>query len=914
MAAHLKLAAWNANGGLNAKKTEILAFLKENAIKILLISETHLKDSSIWSIPNYKIYRTDRPLDPKSPHAAGGTAIVVHYTVKHTPLALPPLKSMEATAISVNTGQGKKLTIISAYKKPDNIIHISDLNALMMTNMPTIMAGDLNAKHRDWNSHTENSRGNKLRKHSDKNGYIVIGPPNPTHFPGNARCRPDVLDIALVARVTAQVNIENAISLTSDHNPVIITVGTMTETSAPILRRNLTKANWKQFESTVAEHIGTLPKSEPTPISIDHDLNNLYQAIQVGLDKVAPLKLITPVDRTDTLPKGILVAISIKNRARKEYQRHRTPDLKAKYNRLCKELTSDISLHRRKTWDDKIRALTFKNQSTWQMCRSLQRGPVPNTPLQGGIGLAITAEDQANLLATTLQSAFTPNPPNPETPPIEASVDDFVRSNPRPATVPDDDLATLEELAEICKNRKPRKAPGKDGITGELIEKLPKVAAQRFLQIINCSLQANYFPNIWKEAIVVCFPKPNKDSSNPDNYRPISLLSTLSKLYERVILRRLQTHIDSCHVIPNEQFGFRTNHSTTQQLMRFTNSISTAKASKRHTATVYLDVAKAFDKVWHTGLLFKLINFNFPPYLIFIVKSFLEHRSFQVRWKNTLSFAHPILAGVPQGSTLSPTLFNVFTADMPATSRHVQLYSFADDLAVAGQSTRLCRAAKYVQKALDVIHPFYQKWRMGLNASKTTATIYTTKWNECRTPELKLDGVNISWMPVNRYLGLDIDKGLTWATHIKAILKKAHFKLSKLYSLLGSPYLDLTSKLRLYKAILRPSLTYSAPVWSGCSATHIKKLQIFQNKCLRLCASAPRATKITLLHSELGIELVKDHLAKLSTNFYPKLKDSKNPLVRALATSAINKTHPSYTPPSKARVIKRPLKPRKGIG
>jgi Reverse transcriptase (RNA-dependent DNA polymerase) len=384
-------------------------------------------------------------------------------------------------------------------------------------------------------------------------------------------------------------------------------------------------------------------------------------------------------------------------------------------------------------------------------------------------------------------------------------------------------------------------------------------------------------------------------AENPDSYRPISLLSLWSKLFEKIILSRLDKFILD-NIIPNEQFGFRKKHSTIQQLIRLSDRISDGFNKNKSSATFFLDVAKAFDKVWHSGLTFKMTQLGFPPYLTMLTHSFLRERKFQVHWLRTPSTSRPIMAGVPQGSCLSPTLFNIYTSDFPTLPSPAIAFSFADDFAALASSTKPHKAVKYAQAAINTVHPYYTKWRLGLNAEKTTATLFTKRRVIRNLPELQLHGQRIEWSRTNKYLGTTLDAKLLWADHIRIAHRSASAKLGKLYCLLSSPYVRLDTKLLLYKAVIRPTFAYAAQIWSACAPGHIGKLQVLQNKCLRISAFVPRGVRVSDLHKELNMETVNEFIQKLTMATYKKMAESANPLIRKLASIAVN-PHDRYLRP-----------------
>ena len=172
-------------------------------------------------------------------------------------------------------------------------------------------------------------------------------------------------------------------------------------------------------------------------------------------------------------------------------------------------------------------------------------------------------------------------------------------------------------------------------------------------------------------------PKPGKDPTQLKSYRPISLLSVFSKMFESIFLKKIAPHLSLRNVIPDHQFGFRKGHSTKEQVHRIVTHIKIAFEYRQYCSALFIGISQAFDKVWHEGLLYKICEV-LPTNTHKLLKSYLTTRSFQVRSKGTLSVSKKVNAGVPQGSILGPILYIIYTSDMP-TSALTYTSTFADD-------------------------------------------------------------------------------------------------------------------------------------------------------------------------------------------------------------------------------------------
>ncbi|GFT13603.1 probable RNA-directed DNA polymerase from transposon X-element [Trichonephila clavipes] len=298
-------------------------------------------------------------------------------------------------------------------------------------------------------------------------------------------------------------------------------------------------------------------------------------------------------------------------------------------------------------------------------------------------GTAITDEQKANLLAVTFQNNFTDNP----RPDNFVTNIDYIVSNTlenffsKPPSIPISPTDP-DEIINYTSRLKNNKSPGPDMISNKMIKNLPLKAFLILTYLINKILKLRHFPKNWKTAIIFPIKKPGKNNHHLTSSRPISLLSSLSKITEHIILNRINTFISDTSFINPNQYGFTRRLSTYHPLLRQTEKITSGFQRSRSTGAVFLDIQKAFDRVWISGLIYKLIIYNFPPSLIHLINSYLTNRSCQVRVKDTLSEMHNVSTGAPQGSLLGPVIFNIYINDIP-THPHTSLNIFADDTVIA---------------------------------------------------------------------------------------------------------------------------------------------------------------------------------------------------------------------------------------
>ncbi|VVC34843.1 Endonuclease/exonuclease/phosphatase,Reverse transcriptase domain [Cinara cedri] len=854
-------------------KDELLALLQNNRIDIALISETHFINSTHFYLPGFQIFKTNHP--DGTAHA--GAAIIVKSSLLFFPLPQFQTDHIQASGIQI-TLNNTPLNIFAVYSPPRHTITLNQFNDFFLTlGHKFIIGGDLNAKNLQWGCRVNNPRGNLLHLTTQNRNYKVHSPPSPTYWPTSPRKRPDILDI-FISKIPNSFHslTTNLNDLYSDHSAILLTID-----SAPLAKPKqpsliLGQMDWLKFKSSLDNQCN-LKISLKSPNDIDEAVHLLTKSIQE-----AAWSSSSPMPNTNSsinLPLHIRILISDKRRARATWQRTKYPSDKRKLNNLTNKLKRLLASIRSDNFTKRLVSLSSTDNSLWQTTRKILRTKQSVPPLKKSDGTwAVTDLDKANIFRHHLYSTFQPH--NNILTPSQIEKVNLSLSHPLPMTLPPKHIRP-SDVEYAIKNSPRHKSPGYDLITAEVATQLPKKTLLLLTHIFNPILRLSYFPVLWKFSIIIMIPKPGKPPDSPESYRPISLLPLFSKIFERIILKRILPIIEAN--IPNTQFGFRHNHSTIHQVHRLVDKISYTLEKKLICTAAFLDVSQAFDRVWHEGLLFKLKSI-LPPYYFLLFKSYLENRYFSVRSGFSLSEVSPIHAGVPQGSVTAPLLFNLFTSDQPTTP-NTTIGDFADDKALLAIHSDPEIASNLVQNHLNLLSTWYKDWGIKINETKSIHYTFTLRQIVC--PPIFLNNVPLPTAQNVRYLGLHLDRRLTWATHTHNKRLALNNRSRQLRYLLTSQHLNLKNKLLLYKLLLKPIWTYGIQLWGAAKKSNLNKIQIFQSKCLRQITKAPYFVSNHTLHKDLAIPTVQNVAKTFYKRTHSKFHSHRNPLITELSTNTI---------------------------
>ena len=389
---------------------------------------------------------------------------------------------------------------------------------------------------------------------------------------------------------------------------------------------------------------------------------------------------------------------------------------------------------------------------------------------------------------------------------------------------------------------------------------LPRSGMDFLLYIFNLSCTSHSFPSIWKTSSIIPIYKTGKLIDSPASFRPISLTSCLSKLFERIILFRLLIFLESNSILSPRQAGFRPGRSTLDQILYLFQSISDGFNKPEpgsRTILSTIDFSKAFDSVWHPALFYKLISAGLPSRFVRWTQSFLSDKRASVVFQNHKSGSFRVRRSVPQASVLGPVLFSLFINDLPASLLFsVSCSLYADDLAIWSSSPSVPTAVEATQGALFRLERWSKHWCLPLNPSKCEASFFSVDSHQANLqPNLLLLGSYLHLNPTPTFLGVTFDRTRSFSKPVSSLKAKFFPRLKALRCFSASSWGPSMKSLSvLYKSFFRSLLTYALPGWFPfLSVTNITKLERLHRAASRTITGCLSSSPIPLLLSEASL-------------------------------------------------------------
>lgn len=805
--------------GLRTKSSEFFANVLSSTCPIIVITETWLSNdisSAQYFPPNYEVYRADRNLaGPKK--KGGGVLVAVERSLQC--VRRQELETQgECVWLDVRLLEGKKLLIGAFYVPPDttpsvfnSVLSSIEQASTLNSNHKLLVLGDFNTPGVNWDSHTfSHYNYNNEQKCSmilDFSAFTSLPQLNRTKNGSGS-----ILDLCFTDISNVQVFHSDIAVVRPDkfHPPLLIsTYLSVQRDIAPSsystprrycfrrgdyvgLYQYLSSADW----STVLIHS-----------DVDAQVDCFTDIIKNGMDRFIPKS-----KNSQKFPfwfsNELRAALKLKDRAHRKARDSGLDKWKAEFRihrSTCKRLyKKDYS-----SYLESVEISATRDPSKfWQFIRSHSNKADYRIRLVDSSGFEVT--DVANSFARHFGSTFAP--------PRDNETSRFIDSVRGASSVLLDEKLVFENL----KHMKPSLSSGPDGIPAAILKAFKDILVPILTSIFNNCLTTNTFPATWKiSRIYPIFKSGN--STDPTNYRPISILCAASKLFESA----LHTVLSSCvkNALLLDQHGFIIGRSTTTNLTCFMTHASKAVTDRGQIDAVYCDLSKAFDLVTHPLLLKKLLLCGVNAPLVALLGSYLLNRRCYVSVNGQKSVDYIPTSGVPQGSVLGPLLFSLFINDVSTSIKSSFFLLYADDI-------KVFKIINCPEDCLALQHDIssFARWcaEQGLiiNASKTKVITYSRKTHPFQF-SYSLNNARLSKVSEVRDLGVLFDSSLSFTPHIRQVVGRALRSLGAVCRFTR----DFTSPvpfLKLYSSVCLPQLEYSSVVWNGtcqCNHQYIERVQ-----------------------------------------------------------------------------------------
>ena len=696
--------------------------------------------------------------------------------------------------------------------------------------------GDFNVHHEEWLApYSYNTDDSGIQTYNFAISQSLTQIVNfPTRIPDRVDHRPSLLDLFLTSNPDICSISGSAPLGKSDHVVVSVDVSlnsrSIQEPPVHRTRYSYHAGDWDSFRDFLRD----IPKDSIFSLNADECASELASWLQAGIDAFIPCRKFQAKPHSSPwFSPACAAAIAHRNHYFHLY--HKPGQNTAANHKLfrtasnqCKRVIDDAKSAYAQHIQDQISSQKLGSRQFWKICKAvLNKGKSAIPPLIHGPEVLTSSKDKAQVFARQFASNSTLDDRNHPLPDFASRTDKVLQ----------DIVITPKLVASVISNLDPTKATGPDGIPVIVLQKCSPELSPILSRLFRKCISESCFPSCWKAPNVIPTFKNSGNRSDPRNYRPISLLPVISKVFETLINSALIRHIESSGLFCDAQYGFRSSRSTADLLTVFSDRIYRSLNDCSETRAVALDISKAFDKVWHAGLLHKLKAYGVSGPVFDILKSFLSSRRLRVVLDGQSSDFFDVNAGVPQGSVLGPTLFLIFINDLPD---HLSCNTgvYADDTTIyrslkAGASSFFDKLelAAFLEDDLKVVSQWGRDWLVTFNASKTKL-LSVNRHREPTLPSILMDKKELSECESFRLLGLTFTNDFSWKSYIQSIAKTAAMKVGALYR--ARNFLTQESIFYLYKSTIRPCIEYCCHLWAGAPAESLNLLERVQRRISNL--------------------------------------------------------------------------------
>ena len=867
----------NVRGLLN-KQSQIKNLLSDDnvliPIDVLLLCETWLKPSTLdlVALPNYKAFHNTR-----KDCIGGGTSILVNDKIRSRDRRdlLVETQFLEHCIVELKTDK-RNILMVSAYRPPNTNAKtfLSEYRKLLdklkkQKDHEIVIGLDHNLDL--LKSHLSHPTNDFLELNLDSEMIPCIT--KPTRITNKSAT---LIDNIMISR-SLQRNYASLVVTDdiSDHFACLVILKDQNKSNKGpkyMKIRNLDDQKITNIVASLQEHNW---KDSLEPLNADDGFNLFHSTLLSLFDKLAPEieikinKKKTP--RDPWITKGMLQSIQ---KQKKLYLEQLSDISKTnKYKTYRNQLQKILRKAKISYFREKGREYKQDSRKLWKLIHAI----LNKTPHKGECIKAINKEGVPRYDPATITNELCKHFSSVgETfanriPPPSRTIKDYMN------IIPPNDLSiflnpiTEAEINELITDLLPKNSSGYDNLSNKLLKKLLPALVAPLTIIFNKSLTEGIFPEAMKKADVVPLYK-SKDNQESNNYRPISLLLTLSKVLEKIMYQRTYSFLESSNQIYKSQYGFRTAHSCKNAICELVSEIIKGKQDGMHTLAVFLDLSKAFDSLEHDVLLKKLYKYGIRGVAYKWFESYLHGRQMRVKCnvdssgRTEYSDYMKVTYGTPQGSCLRPLIFLIFTNDLHRHLVYSSSILFADDTTLYKTPRNLVYLKWCLEDDLCTLSDWFAANKLTLNLDKTVCMLFH-KNNKTSEIELKIKNMTILNQTETKFLGMWLDQCLSWHIHIQRLTLK--IKRNKYLLNNGKHLMDQSTKKLVYYAHIASHIQYGMLLWgNNASKEQLNRLQKLQTKCLELIQDKKSNTN---LNKTLGILSIEDMVKLENMKFSYKL-------------------------------------------
>lgn len=845
---NLSLFHHNARS-LNKHNNDILNYFSslDHHFDIYGFSETWFgsdDDASLVDIGDYSVENCIR-----EGRTGGGVTLFINNTINYRIRHDLSLDCQHCDSLFIETSNNSITTIIGIVYKPEYVVFadfISQLTNVLSTisneKKSCYIMGDFNL---DLLKHDSNSKIldflNTFYSHD-----FIPSIDRPTRIFTNTAgvTSATLIDNIFTNDITANIISGVAVTDLSDHFPIFVTKrhsrpNSLNPNSLPKKCRQFKPNNIKGLTNALSLVDWNFVISTLDP---DEAYNKFNDKLTKLLDIHCPLKTKCTSKRSTPkkpwITKGLIKSIKTKDKLYRMYISKPTPGNKLKYTKYRNYLNLLLRLSKKSHITNNIETNKNNTRKMWQTLNNLlgrnKNSKFPDffTNSDGHkISNNNDIAEKFNSFFTNIGSTLAakiPDPPSDFKPPLAL----FNNQHSLFLTP-----TSCIEIDEITSKLKLSNSSGDDNISNTLLKKIMPSINLPLVHIFNLSLSNGVVPTKLKIAHVTPIFKAGS-KHDFTNYRPISILPSISKILEKIMYTRIFNFISKHNILSPNQFGFRPKRSTYMATNELYCKIAQNLDNNLHTVGIFLDLSKAFDTINHNILLRKLNQYGIRGLANDWIKNYLSGRQQRVTFNNTLSNATNISCGVPQGSILGPLLFLLYINDLPLCSKIPHFVLFADDTNILFSHRDPKTLETIINNELKHISNWFKLNKLSLNIKKTNFMSFKNKYSNKpdTTFEVQIDGIKITQVNTTKFLGLLIDHNLSWTSHTQHVSKI----VSKYNGIIRKvrPFLPSNLLTTLYNSLVLPYLSYGTVVWADMNNANLNSLFLLQKRIIRTCTNS----------------------------------------------------------------------------